>query len=193
MDEMKTLKFNYDRRFGVEIELNSLDRRDFKARPLRQGELPEGTNYIATLLMENLRSPVRINKWNYTHNNFAEWVVKPDSSCGIEVCSPAFKGWTGLKQVVKTIDILEADPKILVDDRCSFHVHVNVMDCLSRIKRTGMGFNSSGYEWSKSYDLAAILAWWTKCEPVFLDSVPADRKRSRYCMAIGSTDLLHAN
>jgi hypothetical protein len=33
--------------------------------------------------------------------------------------------------------------------------------------------------------VAAVLAYWIKCEPIFLDSVPFFRKRNRFCQCIG--------
>lgn len=192
MDELQTLKFNFDRRFGVEVELNAFDRRDFKAQPLRPGEMPEGTAYIASLLMENLKAQVKVHGWKPTHNNFEEWIIKPDSSCGLEVCSPAEKAWTNLRNTVKAIDALSADPRVSSDDRCSLHVHVNVLDCIAKTMKTVGMSQPAVYDWSKSYDLISVLAWWIKCEPVFLEMVPDYRKVSRYCMSIGMTDEFDA-
>jgi hypothetical protein len=42
-------------------------------------------------------------------------------------------------------------------------------------------------------DVAAIIAWWIKCETVFLDSVPPLRKRNRYCQFIGICDMFAHN
>jgi len=194
MDELSLLRFNYDRRFGVEIELNSFDKRDFKAEPLSPVELPEGIKYVANLLMENVKAPVKISKWHHTHNNFDEWVCKPDSSCGIEVCSPASKGWTGLNSIVTAIDALSKDENIKIDGRCSFHVHIDVEDCcVSRTQPHGFTVPSSGWSFEKSEGLAAILAWWIKCEAVFLDSVPDQRKRSRFAACIGCADEFYAD
>lgn len=189
MDEFSLLKFNYDRRFGVEIELNSFDKRCFKTSPLSPNEKPEGIEYLAHLLMENLKAPVKIAKWHHTHNNFESWICKPDSSCGIEICSPATKGWTGLKSVVRAIDVIGEEPKVQIDERCSFHVHVDVEDLCVRNKRIGgfrpAGISTNGWNPSESIGLGSVLAWWVKCEPVFMDSIPDKRKRSKYAMPIG--------
>jgi hypothetical protein len=163
------LAFNYDRRFGVEIEVNALDGRDFVAYPLHSGELPKGIEYIASLLQENLGKSVSINKWHYTHNNDV-WVLKPDSSCGIEICSPVSKRWAGLKEICKVIELLKNNPTIKADSHCSLHVHVEVADLHSNV-------------------LNRVLAYWMKCEPVFLDAVPDNRKLNRYCQCIGETDM----
>lgn len=190
MDE-KNLKFNYDRRFGVEIELNSSDQRDFKNQPLDKGESPSGIQYIATIIQEKIKCPVKISGWHHTHNNFDEWVLKPDSSCGIEVCSPPVRGHVGLMQIVAAIEALSKDKEVKIDNRCSFHTHFGIEDCLVKSTRPSMGYKApaTSYDFEKSVQLAAILAWWIKCEPVFLDSVPQHRKKNRYCQCIGMLDM----
>ena len=167
MDDM--LSFDYNRRFGVEIEVNSFDGRDFKDYPLGKNEHPLGMDYIAVNLAELLQAEVNVAKWEYTHHNNC-WVLKPDSSCGIELCSPVVKRWTGLKTICRAVDILDADERVIIDDRCSLHVHVEVADLDHR-------------------RLAAVLAFWIKCEAVFLDSVPSDRKKSKFCPCIGEVDM----
>jgi len=167
--DSKPLSFNYDRRFGVEIEVNALDGRDFVKYPLHSGELPRGVEYVADLLRENLGKSVIINKWHYTHNN-GEWVIKPDSSCGIEICSPVSKRWSGLKEICKVIELLKNDPLVKADHRCSLHVHVEVSDLLMSV-------------------LNRVLVYWIKSEPIFLDGVPDNRKLNRFCQCIGETDM----
>ncbi len=167
------LSFNSNRRLGVEIELNSFDNRDFKKKPLMRGEFPEGVNYIANLIFNKLKLAVKVTKWGATHDN-ETWVVKPDSSCGIEICSPVVRGWRGIKEICKVITLLRNDSNVIFDDRCSFHVHVNVEDCTEE-------------------ELASIVTYWIKSEAVFLDSVPVNRKRNRYCQQIGITDLFSHN
>lgn len=189
MDSPEALGFNYDRRFGVEIEINAFDRRDFKKFPLnlKSGELPQGIHYVADLVMKTLKKPVHVGKWHHTHNNYNEWIIKPDSSCGIEVCSPATKGWTGLKDIQTVITALSEDEKVPIDERCSFHVHVNVNDSVHlQVSPEGFGRRVNH---ERSMKLASIIAHWIKCEPVFMDSVPEDRKRSRFCQCIGMSDL----
>jgi hypothetical protein len=187
MDEMQVIDINYNRKFGVEIELNAFDGRDFKKNPLLKGELPKGIDYIARLLVEILDKQVRVCGWHPTHNN-EDWVCKPDSSCGIEICSPATKGRATLLEIEKVIKAIGEDRNIKIDNRCSLHVHVDISDCLYR------SANSSRYDWAQSpRSLAAILACWIKCEAVFLDSVPCDRKRNRYCPSIGMSDLFTHN
>jgi hypothetical protein len=171
--DSKVLAYNYTRSFGVEIEVNSLDRRDFINYPLKKGHLPLGVDYIGDIIAKNFNVPVVVNLWHYTNNN-AFWVIKPDSSCGIELCSPVSKGKYGLDQICQVINLISSDSNISIDKRCSLHVHVNVKDC-------------------ETIDIAAILAWWIKCEAVFIDSIPQDRKRSRYCQYIAASDIFDTN
>lgn len=172
--DLTKLEFNSFRRFGVELELNSFDlQRDFKQHPLITGELPVGVDYIGNLMSSKLGFAVKIMKYHHTHNNDM-WIIKPDSSCGIEVCSPVVKGWSGIKSICEVADLFSRDSKISADNRCSLHIHVDVSDC------------------SKE-QVAKILAYWIKCEPVFIDSVPVNRKRNRFCQCIGMTDLFEVD
>jgi hypothetical protein len=169
MDFIKEpLNLNYFRRFGVEIEVNSFDMRN---RPVghQDGNLPEGIHYIGNLVQKITKDRVLIHKWGNDHHNDT-WIVKPDGSCGMEVCTPVFKGWHGVIQTCKVIDAFKKDSKINADKRCSFHMHVDVSDLTD-------------------IELASILTWWIKCEPVFMDSVPCCRKKNQYCQFLGLMDM----
>lgn len=191
MDESPgRLSFNYGRRFGVEIELNAFDGRDFKKYPLNKGEFPEGSEYIGQAITKLLAKRVEICKWHHTHDN-TSWVIKPDSSCGIEVCSPVSKGWIGLKEICQVIDMFSQDPKIMADGRCSLHVHVDVND-MCRKQGDSLGRPVPGGRIGPLDELGTVLAYWIKCESVFLDSVPEPRKRNRYCQCIGMCDEFEA-
>jgi hypothetical protein len=163
-----SLDLNIYRRFGVEIEINAFDGRN---RP-SDGGLPDGSHYVAALVNRHSGKPVRIHKWAYDHNNTA-WIVKPDSSCGIEVCSPVLKGWLGVMEVCRVIDGFDGDGRVVSDDRCSFHVHVDVSDLTER-------------------EVATVITWWVKCEAVFIDSVPMSRKRNQYCQLLAQSDIFSA-
>lgn len=168
MDAKVSLSLNSIRRFGVELEINAFDNRN---RPLNHesGKLPDGIYYVGNLVQKTTDDNVTIHKWGNDHHN-QDWIIKPDASCGMEVCTPVLKGWLGLMQVCKVVQAFSEDVKIKADDRCSLHVHVDVSDL------------------SKS-QLASIITWWVKCEPVFLDSVPNNRKKNQYCQCIGQTDI----
>ncbi len=166
MDSPKLERLSFDenyRRFGVEIELNATDGCS------KSEDLPEGIYYVGNLVNKTLKKSVEIDKWGHTHHNNI-WTIKPDSSCGLEVCSPVSKGRFGLREICKVVDALAGDSILTSDERCSLHVHVEVADMCHE-------------------ELAAVLTYWIKCEAVFMDSVPASRKRNRYCQFIGVSDL----
>jgi hypothetical protein len=168
MDSPKLEQLSFDeyyRRYGVEIELNATDGR---SRPPGEN-LPEGIHYVGSLVSRTLCVPVEVNKWHHTHHN-PVWVIKPDSSCGLEVCSPVSKGRFGMRNICQVVETLAADSNLSADQRCSLHVHVEVADLTQE-------------------ELAAVLAFWIKCEAVFMDSMPASRKRNRYCQFLGVSEL----
>ena len=168
------------RKFGIEIELNSFDQRDFKKNPLAKNEKPEGIDYLFDLLKCN-NYKVELRGWQNNHNN-NEWICKPDASCGIELCSPVSDSFEEIKSV---IDLLSKDSKIKIDDRCSLHVHVDVSDCIEK--------NNFLLDFEKSDKLGSIISWWIKCEAVFFDSFPTKRKNNKYCQCIGLSDILSVN
>lgn len=165
----QSLNLNYFRRFGVEIELNSFDGRN-KPLGFEVGNLPEGINYVANLVNKITNERVLIHKWSHDHDN-SSWILKPDSSCGMEVCTPVYKGWSDLLKVCKVIDSFKEDKNIKADSRCSVHVHVDVSD-LSMV------------------EISSILSWWIKSEAIFMDAMPIDRKFSQYCQFIGLSTVI---
>ena len=169
--EKKTLSFNSNRRFGGEAELNSFDNRDFKVNKLKPDEQPEGIDAIAHIIRKVTGEQTDIMGWQFNHNN-SGWICKPDSSCGIEVCTPVLNGWIGLKKLCQVLDAFSTNPKIKSDQRCSFHVHVDVRDLSD----------------DDNSLLAKVLSYWVKSEMVFLSSVPTPRKKNKYCQQIGLGD-----
>jgi len=154
-------------RFGVEMELNALDFRDFVKNPLSSGERPAGMDYVAGVV-SGLGFPCDVQEWQYNHTP-SSWSCKPDSSCGLELCSPVLDD-SSKGQLFLVMDALSEDKSVLVDERCAFHVHIEL---------SSMDFNDSS---------AAILAWWIKCEHVFVDFAAPCRKNNFYCKPIGITD-----
>lgn len=153
------------RRFGVEIELNTT------TGIIKSKEyVPDGGEEVARLIRRVVTEPVELHGWHYTNNNNC-WVIKPDGSCGIEVCSPILKGAVDLAKLVKIVQHFRDDPRIQSDRRCSFHVHVNVEDL-------------------SNYQIASVLASWIKCEGVLYDSLPGYRKCSRHAQLIGMSNLV---
>ena len=158
------------RRFGAEIEINSFDGLNRPTNYL-EGQLPNGIYHVGNLVKKTINKNVTIHKWGNDHHN-ENWIIKPDASCGMEVCSPVLKGWNGVLEVCRVISGLKSDSRIAADSRCSFHVHVDVSNL-------------------EEDQLAAVLSWWIKCEPVFMDSVPFSRKKNQYCQFIGLTDMFN--
>ncbi len=166
---MDNLKFLYCRPIGAEIEINSFDGVAVTPRDM----LPNGIHYIANLVSETLEEYVEIRDWGPTHwyKTYGYWVLKPDNSCGIEVCSSIVQGWHGLKRICEVVDVFQNHPLIIANSNCSFHVHLGVDDLMEA-------------------EIANVLRWWIKCEPVFFDSVPENRKLNRYCQFVGLFDWL---
>ena len=152
------------RRFGVEVELNTLSG-IVKTLNEDSGESPEGSDLVSQILSKTLHKTIEIHGWHTTNNNL-KWIIKPDSSCGIEICSPVLKGWYGLRSLVEVVDALSKESKIRADKRCSFHVHINVSDLTKK-------------------QLTSIIAYYIKCEHVLFDCFPFFRKQSRYCSFLG--------
>jgi hypothetical protein len=159
-------------KFGVEIEINAFDNRDFIKNPLQKGEFPKGIDEIVDLI-SSLGLKAEKQPWGYNHNNF-NWICKPDASCGIEVCSPIFD-FDDFSQLLEVVCAFDKDPRIITDHRCSFHVHLDV-GCV------GGDIYASGH-------LCSLLAWWIKCEHIFIDFACSHRKTNRYCRFIGKTEL----
>ena len=168
MDSPSKICINKKRKFGLEIELNSLDGRDFNSFPLGHGEQPKGMDYVCQLIEKNIYEEAIPSRYHYTHNNPC-WIVKPDRSCGMEICTPVMT-WNRVDTLCKLITILADDESVLTDDRCSLHVHVNVEDL-------------------SDFQVATIAAYWVKCEAVFMDSVEVGRKRNQFCQIIGLSDI----
>lgn len=164
------MKFDYTRRWGVEIEVNALDGRD---HPEVEGAQPDGIQLVANVVARSLNTRCEIHKWGPTHGNNV-WAIKPDGSCGMEVCSPVSKGLYGIGQAGVVVDAMKDTNAITADKRCSLHVHVEIADMTPE-------------------QVAAILARWVKCEFTMLLAMPDYRKRNRYCQVIGMSDLLRAD
>lgn len=170
MDEPKLLQFDYYRRYGVEMEVNATDGKDHIAAD----KMPEGIQLIGNIVAKGLGEYVEVKGWrqgydhNWDKNNY--WVVKPDGSCGMEVCSPISKGWAGINKLCQAADALR-DGKVKSDHRCSLHIHVEVSDLTLD-------------------ELASVVAHWFKCETVFMDAFGDVRKNNKYCQFIGLWDWL---
>lgn len=155
------------RRFGVEIELNTFDG-IIKRADSDNGIIPEGSDCIANIVKKNSNERVEICCWDHYHNN-SNWIIKHDMSCGIEINTPVFKGWHGLKTLLQVVEALSKNSQVTSNQLCSLHVHVGVSDLSLR-------------------QIASVIAHYIKCEHIFFDSVPSQRKNNRYCHLVGLTD-----
>ena len=159
------------RRFGAEIELNTLDGKT--RRPDTElGEIPLGADLLAQSIHSAICDVVEIHPWDYYHNN-TSWIIKHDTSCGMEVNSPVLKGWRGLEKLMRVVESI-SESGLSADKRCSLHIHVNIADLTKE-------------------QLAAVIAYYIKCEHVIFDSFPDHRKNNRYCQLLGMTDLFQHN
>jgi hypothetical protein len=159
------LKQLINHRFGVEIELNSFD----GLSKNDDSNQPSGIKHAAEIARSCLDESVDVTFWHTTINS-SKWLVKPDSSCGIEVCSPILKGNNGLKSLKKVINAFKNDGRFTSDSRCSFHVHFELP--------------------SQDIDyLSSLIVYWMKCELFFYLLVPNIRKQNRYCQLMGMSDI----
>jgi len=133
------------------------------------GELPLGIEDVAKLVGFVTNDKVNVKGWEQTHNNEC-WVIKPDSSCGMEVCTPPGSGVEFMKKLCKVIDAFRKT-KVNCATNCSLHIHVGADD-LSNSK------------------IANVINYWIKAEPVIMDFQPDYRKCNRYCQQIGILDII---
>lgn len=150
------------RRMGVELEYNSFDR---QSRSSSENNLPHGIYTFGDIIKNTLGKSVDINKWHQTNNNY-NWIVKPDSSCGLEVCSPPEQPHHALLEIRKVIEGLLANKSITADERCSLHMHVEIED-----------FDEN--------DLCCLVTKWIQYEPFFFFLTRKNRWLNRYCKPLG--------
>jgi hypothetical protein len=153
--------FCSERRFGVEIEYNAIDG---SSKSSDIDGLPCGIYMFADVVKDAINKNVEVNKWHSTNNN-KNWIVKPDSSCGLEICSPPNYSLEGIKEVENVIDGISNKKHFESDSRCSLHVHVEIDD-----------FNYS--------QILFLIQSWIQYEPVFFLMARKDRLFNNYCKPI---------
>lgn len=152
---------NMLRKFGVELELDTM------------------SNWSSTRdvwqRLRELRPPLShtvVNVGAYQHSNGQYWDVKTDSSCGIEVASPALTlpRWEELQRVCETLATTYH-----VTTRCGLHVHHSTWDYSRRTR-------------------IKLLRWWTLLEDGFVGMTAQHRHNNPYCQKLGyswvAVDLL---
>ena len=159
---LDSIEYNSDRRFGVELEFNAFDK---LSRSQSANNLPNGIYFFGNVISETLKTDVEIHKWHNTHNN-KKWVLKPDSSCGIEICSPPSFPENGMKSLFKVVKAYKKIPFIEADNRCSFHVHIEIEDFIYQ-------------------DAIYMIQKWIQMEPFFFMLTNKTRWSNNYCKFIG--------
>jgi hypothetical protein len=159
---MNTTIKNSSRRFGCEIELNSYDG---NSRSRGLNDLPTGIYETANLIKNLVGNSVDITKWQYTHNN-ERWAIKPDSSCGLEVCSPPFSGINGVQAIASVVDGITKNNTNKADKRCSFHAHVEIADFSQR-------------------QIVFLIKKWVAYELFFFLMTQPYRWLNQYCLPVG--------
>lgn len=160
-------KFGFDnsRRFGIEIELNTPTDRIKNSK-----EVPDGSEMVGEIIKAATNGEsVQLSGWQHVNGN-DEWIVKPDSTCGLEINSPILRGALDLHKLYRVVRALTECGELTSDRRCSFHVHVNLEDL-------------------EDEQIATVMAWWIKCEGTLFASLPGYRKVSRHAQLIGISDL----
>jgi hypothetical protein len=103
------IKFDFTRKFGVEIEFN---------------EMAVSKSQLASLIRAK---GIECREEGYNHSTRSHWKIITDSSCGLELVSPPMIGQDGFNQIEIVCQVLnEVGAK--VDKRCGLHVHHDASD-----------------------------------------------------------------
>lgn len=153
----------FNQRFGIELEYNSFSEKN------EENKLPLGILEAADVLKDCLKKTVYVSTWHTTVGN-DYWIIKPDSSCGFEICSPILKSSEDLKNVKKVIKNLRKKGIFLSDKRCSLHVHFELKDI------------------SNEY-LSNLIISWARLELFFFLLLPNYRKQTNYAQMLSLSPL----
>jgi hypothetical protein len=104
-------EYNFNRSFGIELEIYGATRED--------------------LIREITRAGIEIEAQSYNHLTSTKWKIVTDGSIsganGNEIVSPVLSGLDGIEQIKKVcIGLNRANAKI--NNSCGFHVHFGAMD-----------------------------------------------------------------
>lgn len=137
------------RRFGLEVE--------FAADP-------ESQSFFARVLERVL------NRWTepfvssgYDHSDGSFWHLKTDSSCGLELATPAltWEKWPIFEEVLEVLELHDA----IIDERCGIHVHHDLGDFTEM-------------------ELRRLVLLWAAHEQAITLLVAPDRENNRYCQSV---------
>jgi hypothetical protein len=146
-------KFDSQRRFGVELEMD-----EFVKKPKIRSLLKSLSNHGTYTSRYELSGDAHV------------WHIKDDSTCGskgkkgprgIEVASFVAQGTADLKHIAEVADGLSR-AGCKVNDNCGMHIHAEAKDLTSS-------------------DIAIILAHWIKIEPILSLAMPPSRNNNEYC------------
>jgi Putative amidoligase enzyme len=156
MREVRYIKFDSRRAFGLEMEFNKI---------VSQEALHLAINKADTKHRIERSS---VYQQDYSNNY---WHIKFDRSCGDkineggwEVASYKAKGYADLENIVKAVGEIQATGA-KCNNNCAVHVHVEINDFAQG-------------------DAAALVANWMKIEPIVLEMVPAHRRSNIYCVPL---------
>jgi len=102
------MKFENNRRFGIEIEVTDNISRSEIAEALVEAGIDARTE-------------------SYNHTTQSYWKVTTDGSCGYEVVSPPLQGYEGLEEVETVCKVLNSIG-CKVNKNCGLHIHHDASD-----------------------------------------------------------------
>jgi len=156
MGDVRYLLFATKRKFGVEIEVTN---------HLAKAKLAE---FVKAVDPGRECKVSNANDKDYGNNY---WKIKHDGSikdnefnAGSELSSFVASGVNDIALIGKVVGKFR-DEGVKVNDKCAVHVHAEVAD-----------FNKQ--------QLAKVVAYWMKIEPVLLQAVPKRRRTSEYCVPL---------
>lgn len=150
----------YDREFGLEIEVNT---ENGEIKRCEDNCIPPGMDKLGLIVNQAVNGKVSLSDWSYFHN-CSQWIIKHDTSCGLEINSPVMQGFHDIVKVSRLIHHIKEYWK-KCDERCSIHIHVGIHDLTKE-------------------QLARVLAFYIGAEHIILDAVPYNRKNNRFCRQI---------
>ena len=156
-----------NQRFGIELEYNSFSENQ------DENKLPLGILEAANILIESINKNVYVSNWHTTVGN-DYWILKPDSSCGFEICSPILKNNKNLIEIKKIIKAIRKKGIFLSDKRCSYHIHFELNNTTNNF-------------------LSNLIISWVRLELFFFSLLPNLRKQTNYAQMLSLSPLFFFN
>lgn len=156
-----------NQRFGIELEYNSFSENK------EENTLPSGLLEAANVLVESINKNVYVSNWHTTVGN-DYWIIKPDSSCGFEICSPILKSKKDLIELKNIIKSIRKKGIFLADKKCSFHIHFELNNISNDF-------------------LSNLIVSWIRLELFFFSLLPNSRKQTNYAQMLSLSSLFFYN